>query len=69
MPPLDDNLLLLWQILPDGDLRPQAKHLQSRAEYLLRVLRKQITGDTKTPVLNWLFIHICDTWFVSELRY
>ncbi|XP_074651720.1 chromodomain-helicase-DNA-binding protein 1-like isoform X2 [Tubulanus polymorphus] len=40
---MDPDLSTLHdKILPDGDLKPQAKHLQSRADYLLKVLRKQI---------------------------
>ena len=46
------------QILPNGDLRPQAKHLQTRTEYLLKILRKQIgeTETTKAKVILFLFI-------------
>ena len=61
-------LLLLCQILPDGDLRPQAKHLQSRSEYLLKVLRKQLAGDTKPPVCCVLLylVDVCRTWCVFD---
>lgn len=41
------------QILPDSDLRPQAKHLQSRVEYLLKLVHRLVTGDSNasTPVI------------------
>lgn len=29
------------QILPDGEMKPQAKHLQTRSDYLLKVLHMQ----------------------------
>ena len=38
---MDPNLGLSDKILPDGqDAKPQAKHLQARADYLLKVLAK-----------------------------
>jgi len=38
---MDPNLGLSDKILPDGqDAKPQAKHLQSRADYLLKVMAK-----------------------------
>ncbi|XP_060072209.1 chromodomain-helicase-DNA-binding protein 1-like isoform X1 [Ylistrum balloti] len=62
---MDPCLNLHDKILPDGgDLKPQAKHLQTRAEYLLKVLKRQfdiekhgIAPATKTkrkrkPVLS-----------------
>merc|ERR1711879_657090 len=36
---MDDNLGLGDRILPDGELKPQAKHLQTRVDYLLKVLK------------------------------
>ena len=30
-----------FKILPDSDLKPQGKHLQTRADYLLKLLKKQ----------------------------
>ena len=47
---LTDAAVSLCQILSDADLRPQAKHLQSRAEYLLKVLRKQLNIGDRTTV-------------------
>ena len=38
------------KILPDGDLKPQAKHLQTRTEYLLRVLQRITLGESKSKV-------------------
>lgn len=38
---LDPNLGIGDKILLNEDKKPQAKHLQSRAEYLLKVLKKQ----------------------------
>ncbi|CAN7939865.1 unnamed protein product, partial [Ixodes hexagonus] len=38
---MDASLGLTDKILPDGEqLKPQVKHLQSRADYLLKMLRK-----------------------------
>lgn len=38
---MDPNLGLTAKILPDGEeLKPQSKHLQSRADYLLKLLRR-----------------------------
>ena len=39
---LDERLQLHDKILPDGNLKPQTKHLQTRAEYLVKLLQKQI---------------------------
>ncbi|XP_013389384.1 chromodomain-helicase-DNA-binding protein 1 isoform X4 [Lingula anatina] len=39
---MDPDLNLHDKILPDGDLKPQAKHLQTRVDYLLKILRKQM---------------------------
>jgi len=36
---MDQNLGLGDRILPDGELKPQAKHLQTRVDYLLKVLK------------------------------
>lgn len=38
----DASLELSDKILTPGDLKPQAKHLQTRAEYLLKVIRKNL---------------------------
>ena len=40
---MDDTLQLHDKILPDGDLKPQTKHLQTRAEYLIKLLHKHLT--------------------------
>ncbi|BFY98699.1 hypothetical protein BsWGS_01740 [Bradybaena similaris] len=42
---MDESLGLSDRILPDGELKPQAKHLQTRIDYLLKCLRK----DAATP--------------------
>lgn len=42
---MDPDLKLQDKILPDGDLKPQVKHLQSRADYLLRSLKRRVEGD------------------------
>nr|QVX32602.1 CHD1/2 [Platynereis dumerilii] len=39
---MDPELSLHDKILPDGEMKPQAKHLQTRADYLVKVLRKQL---------------------------
>jgi len=45
-------LLWLYQILPDSDLKPQAKHLQMRLEYLMRVLKKHAEKSHKPPKVS-----------------
>ncbi|CAG5135112.1 unnamed protein product, partial [Candidula unifasciata] len=45
---MDASLGLSDRILPDGELKPQAKHLQTRIDYLLKCLRKETTTTT-TP--------------------
>ncbi|XP_022239171.1 chromodomain-helicase-DNA-binding protein 1-like [Limulus polyphemus] len=39
---MDPNLELGEKILPDGDQKPQAKQLQTRADYLLKVLHRTL---------------------------
>ncbi|KAL4227328.1 transcriptional regulator [Mactra antiquata] len=48
---MDKDLNLDDKILPDGDKKPQAKQLQSRADYLLKMLKKHLDGggDVKIP--------------------
>jgi len=43
---MDESLGLSDRILPDGELKPQAKHLQTRVDYLLKVLK----GKSAAPV-------------------
>jgi len=38
--------------LPDSDLKPQAKHLQVRLEYLMRVLKKHAEKSHKPPKVS-----------------
>lgn len=45
---MDPSLGISEKILSNDDVKPQAKHLQSRAEYLLKVLKRQL--DTKKGV-------------------
>ena len=47
---MDPSLGIGDKILANEDKKPQAKHLQTRAEYLLKVLRKQL--DNKTGVVS-----------------
>jgi chromodomain-helicase-DNA-binding protein 1 len=42
-----DPELDLSRILPDRELKPQAKHLQTRFEYLMRVLKKHSMKEPK----------------------
>lgn len=45
---MDPDLNLHDKILPDGgDLKPQGKHLQTRCEYLLKVLKKNLEQEGK----------------------
>ena len=50
--------MFLFQILPDGDTtKPQAKHLQTRADFLLKVLRRNMDGPkVKAEVIKILEI-------------
>ncbi|XP_050400629.1 chromodomain-helicase-DNA-binding protein 1 isoform X1 [Patella vulgata] len=45
---MDPDLNLHKKILPDGECKPQAKHLQTRVDYLLKVLRK-VSDPIKEP--------------------
>merc|ERR1712098_245426 len=42
---MDDSLGLSDRILPDGELKPQAKHIQTRVDYLLKVLKGKEAPD------------------------
>ncbi|XP_030756213.1 chromodomain-helicase-DNA-binding protein 1 [Sitophilus oryzae] len=44
---LDPSLKIGDKILMNEDKKPQAKHLQSRAEYLLKILKKQLDPNKK----------------------
>ncbi|KAL1463282.1 hypothetical protein WDU94_015047 [Cyamophila willieti] len=44
---MDPSLGISDKILSNGDKKPQAKHLQVRAEYLLRVLKKKLAAGAK----------------------
>ncbi|XP_018566651.1 chromodomain-helicase-DNA-binding protein 1 isoform X2 [Anoplophora glabripennis] len=46
---LDPTLGIGDKILLNEDKKPQAKHLQSRAEYLLRILKKQLDQKKGVP--------------------
>ncbi|XP_045216418.2 chromodomain-helicase-DNA-binding protein 1-like isoform X4 [Mercenaria mercenaria] len=41
---MDQELGLYDKILPDGDKKPQVKQLQTRADYLLRMLKRHLDG-------------------------
>ncbi|XP_005103678.1 chromodomain-helicase-DNA-binding protein 1 isoform X2 [Aplysia californica] len=45
---MDESLGLSDRILPDGELKPQAKHLQTRVDFLLKILK----GKDATPTPN-----------------
>lgn len=47
---MDPSLGISDKILANEDKKPQAKHLQTRAEYLLKVLRKHL--DSKSGVVS-----------------
>lgn len=47
---MDPSLGISDKILANEDKKPQAKHLQTRAEYLLKVLRKHL--DNKSGVVS-----------------
>ncbi|GFO50432.1 chromodomain-helicase-DNA-binding protein 1, partial [Plakobranchus ocellatus] len=46
---MDDKLGLSDRILPDGELKPQAKHLQTRVDYLLKLLKKEPVVTPNKP--------------------
>ena len=62
---MDPSLGISDKILANEDKKPQAKHLQTRAEYLLKVLRKHL--DQKSGVVSkWTsnhLLYITDTLF------
>uniref|UniRef100_T1J6Q1 Chromodomain-helicase-DNA-binding protein 1 n=1 Tax=Strigamia maritima TaxID=126957 RepID=T1J6Q1_STRMM len=45
---MDPELGIGEKILPDGDSKPQVKHLQTRADYLLKVLAKLVNQKNLT---------------------
>lgn len=47
----DESLELSSKILPPGNLKPQDKHLQTRAEYLIKLL-KQVLLESKADDLK-----------------
>ncbi|XP_031564506.1 chromodomain-helicase-DNA-binding protein 1-like isoform X2 [Actinia tenebrosa] len=47
----DEGLQLASKILPPGNLKPQDKHLQTRAEYLIKLL-KQVMQESKAEQLR-----------------
>lgn len=52
----------MFQILPDGiDLKPQGKHLATRADYLLKVLKKNSSQENGGVllVMNKLISNSC----------
>ncbi|KAK3096752.1 hypothetical protein FSP39_002924 [Pinctada imbricata] len=50
---MDPKLNLHDKILPDGgDHKPQAKHLQTRADYLLKVLKKNLGPDKQENMVG-----------------
>ncbi|KAI1296747.1 Chromodomain-helicase-DNA-binding protein 2 [Halotydeus destructor] len=49
---MDPTYGLADKILPDGDLKPQAKQLQSRAEYLLRIIQKLNPANKAQEVIK-----------------
>lgn len=40
------------QILPDGELKPQAKHLQTRVDYLLKAMKKDVATTPNVSSLQ-----------------
>ena len=42
---MDPTYALADKILPDGDLKPQAKQLQSRVDYLLRLIARKLVAE------------------------
>ena len=52
--------------MPDLESKkPQAKHLQTRAEYLLKILRKQAEFKASLPVSNIFFS--CAVFQLNEI--
>lgn len=47
---MDPSLGISENILANDDKKPQAKHLDMRAQYLLKILHKRTVGsETKKP--------------------
>lgn len=55
---MDPSLAIGDKILANGDKKPQAKHLQSRCEYLLRILRKNIDLKQGLVSIYCIFLNI-----------
>ncbi|KAL5004343.1 hypothetical protein ScPMuIL_017799 [Solemya velum] len=49
---MDPKLQIHDRILPDGELKPQAKQLQTRVDYLLRVLKKSQNAEKSDSAIN-----------------
>lgn len=49
---MDPTYALAEKILPDGDLKPQAKQLQSRVDYLLRLLARKYAAKKAKEQLS-----------------
>jgi len=58
---MDTGLKLAEKILLAEEKKPQAKHLQSRAEYLLKILKK--IGDQRKGVVSVFFISAVPKYF------
>ena len=57
------NKYFIFQILPDGELKPQAKHLQTRVDYLLKVLKGKSAAPVNVSILYSTINYIA--WFRS----
>lgn len=59
---MDPSFGISDKILPNEDKKPQAKHLQLRTDYLLRILQKKI--DQSSTVSNCMFYsYNCNMFF------
>lgn len=47
---MDPTLSIGDKMLPNNGSKPQAKHLQARAEYLLKILKKRMNIDDSTVI-------------------
>ena len=63
-------MLFNEQVLPDGQIKPQSKHLHIHAEHLLKVLHKHIDGSTKASVtFTFCLLAVCLFFLFSVTDY
>lgn len=72
---MDPSLSIGDKILPNNGSKPQAKHLQARAEYLLKILKKRMNSEDpavsetfRQPVYNLVFVDERTIYCVGDVE-